>query len=79
MSVAGGHQLAHYNMATLFDELDEFEQAAEHYRRAPDIPNAHYNLARICRLLGDEISAMRHMRRFQETVEDVSPPAVDDR
>ena len=64
MTVAGEHQLAHYNLGTVFDELDEFEQAAEHYRIASDVPDAHYNLARIFRLRGDQVSAHRHMQLY---------------
>ena len=62
LAVAGEHQLAHYNLGTIFDELDELEKAADHYRMAPDVPDAHYNLARICRLRGDQVSALRHMQ-----------------
>ncbi len=63
------HQLALYNMGTVFDELDEVEQAAEFYRRAPAVPDAHYNLARICELRGDEVSALRHMRQYRSLLE----------
>ena len=63
------HQLAHYNMGTVFDELDEVEQAASYYRKAPDVPDAHYNLARICELQGDEVSALRHMREYRQLLD----------
>ena len=46
------HQLALYNLGTLFDELDELDTAAEYYRQALRIPDAHYNLARICEIRG---------------------------
>ncbi len=65
IAVFGDHPLAHYNLGTICDELDELEEAADHYRRAPDVPDAHYNLARICRLQGDELSAERHMQTYQ--------------
>jgi tetratricopeptide (TPR) repeat protein len=63
------HQLAHYNMGTVFDELDEVDQAANYYRKAPDVPDAHYNLARICELQGDEVSALRHMREYRQLLD----------
>ncbi len=63
------HQLAFYNMGTVFDELEEVEQAADYYRRALAVPDAHYNLARICELRGDEVSALRHMRQYRRLVE----------
>jgi tetratricopeptide (TPR) repeat protein len=63
------HQLAHYNLGTVFDELDQVDQAAEYYRRAPSVPDAHYNLARIFELQGDEISAHRHMRSYRQLLD----------
>jgi tetratricopeptide (TPR) repeat protein len=63
------HQLAFYNMGTVFDELEEVDQAADYYGRALAVPDAHYNLARICELRGDEISALRHMRHYRRLVE----------
>jgi len=63
------HQLAFYNLGTVFDELDEVDQAADYYRRAEGVPDAHYNLARICELKGDEISALRHMRHYRRMLD----------
>jgi tetratricopeptide (TPR) repeat protein len=63
------HQLALYNLGTLFDELEELDTAAEYYRRALRIPDAHYNLARICELRGDELAALRHLRRYQQLLD----------
>jgi len=63
------HQLALYNLGTLFDELDELDTAAEYYRGALRIPDAHYNLARICEIRGDELAALRHLRRYQQLLE----------
>jgi tetratricopeptide (TPR) repeat protein len=64
-----GHQLAFYNLGTVFDELDEVAKAADYYDKAPGIPDAHYNLARICELQGDEVSALRHMRQYRDLVD----------
>lgn len=64
-----GHQLALYNLGTVFDELDELDTAAGYYRQAAAIPDAHYNLARIFEVRGDELNYLRHMRRYQSLVE----------
>lgn len=64
-----GHQLALYNLGTVFDELDETSKAADFYQQAPSIPDAHYNLARIRELQGDEVSALRHMRAYRDLVD----------
>ena len=64
-----GHQLAAYNLGTIFDELDELERARDHYEQATEVPDAHYNLARIAELNGDELAARRHMRRYRELLD----------
>ncbi len=69
LKVRPEHELANYNLGTIFDELEEPSTAAEYYKRAPYIPDAHYNLARIHELEGDEINARRHLRRYQVLVE----------
>ncbi len=69
LDAAPDHQLASYNMGTVFDELDEVETASEHYRRAPDVPDAHYNLARIFELNGDEVSSLRHLRKYRQLLD----------
>ena len=63
------HQLALYNLGTVFDELDELDSAVAYYHRAPQIPDAHYNLARIFEVRGDELAFRRHMRRYESLVE----------
>jgi tetratricopeptide (TPR) repeat protein len=69
LDIAPDHQLALYNLGTLFDELDELETAFDYYTLAEDIPDAHYNLARIFEIRGDELAALRHMRRYQQLLE----------
>ncbi len=64
-----GHQLAFYNLGTVFDELDEVDKAAEFYEKAPAVPDAHFNLARISELDGDEVSALRHMRHYRDILD----------
>lgn len=58
------HELANYNLGTVYDELDECVHAADYYQRAPAIPDAHYNLARIRELEGDELNARRHLQLY---------------
>lgn len=59
------HQLANYNLGTVFDELGEIEAALGCYRKAPKVADAHYNLARIFELRGDEVATFRHMRNYR--------------
>ena len=66
---APNHQLALYNLGTVFDELDEADSALTYYGQAPDVPDAHYNSARICEMRGDEVAFHRHMRRYRGMVE----------
>lgn len=63
------HQLALYNMGTVFDELDEPDAALSYYAQAPDVPDAHYNTARIFEMRGDELASRRHMRHYRGMVE----------
>lgn len=70
LRLAPDHQLANYNLGTIFDELDELERAADYYRKARGVPDAHFNLARIAELSGDEMAARRHMRRYRKLVEE---------
>ena len=65
-----GHQLDYYNLGTVLDELDEIEKASDFYEKALGIPDAHYNLARICELNGDEVSALRHMRQYRDLMDE---------
>lgn len=69
LAAVPAHQLAFYNLGTVFDELDELEQALDYYRRAPNVPDAHYNLARIFEIRGDELSSMRHMRQYRRLID----------
>ena len=59
------HQLAHYNMGTVFDELDEIDLAVKFYRKALSVADAHYNLARIYEIRGDQLSSLRHLRQYR--------------
>jgi DNA-binding transcriptional MerR regulator len=63
------HQLALYNLGTLHDERDDLEAAVDCYYRAGDVADAHYNLCRIFEIRGDEVAALRHLRRYRQLVE----------
>jgi len=62
------HQLALYNLGTVYDELEDLDSALEFYRRARSVPDAHFNLARISELRGDELSARRHIREYRRMI-----------
>ena len=64
-----GHQLAAYNLGTLFDELDELDTAIEYYCEAPTVPDSHYNLSRIFEARGDQVTARRHMSCYERMLE----------
>jgi len=68
LALNDAHPLALYNLGTIYDEIDEIELAIDYYRRATSVPDAHYNLARICELLGDELSARRHIREYRRLI-----------
>lgn len=69
LDLVPNHQLALYNLGTVFDELNELESAANYYLRAPAVADAHYNLARIFEMLGDEVAARRHIRNYRRLIE----------
>ncbi len=63
------HQLANYNLGTIFDEQDDCDRAEIYYRKASLVPDAHYNLARIRELEGDEVNARRHLRLYHRLID----------
>lgn len=67
--IAPDHPLANYNMGTIFDELDQFDTAVEFYLRAVSIPDAHYNLARLYEVRGNELASLRHMREYRRLID----------
>ena len=69
LDLVPNHQLAFYNLGTVFDELNELNTAADYYLRAPAVPDAHYNLARIFEILGDELAARRHLRSYRQLMD----------
>lgn len=73
LATAPKHQLAVYNLGTVFDELEELDRAAKYYLAAIDVPDAHYNLARISELQGNELAARRYMRSYRALLDDREP------
>lgn len=69
LAAVSDHQLANYNMGTVFDELEETNTAATYYLQAPKVPDAHYNLARIFEMRGDEVSSLRHLRKYRQLLD----------
>ncbi len=69
LSLNSEHQLANYNMGTLCDELNQMEAASRYYSTSDQVPDAHFNLARIFELRGDELSARRHMHAYDRLLE----------
>jgi len=65
LRAAPTHQLAYYNLGTVFDELDELDTALDFYHQAPNVPDAHYNQARIFEMRGDQLAFARHMREYK--------------
>ena len=65
------HQLANYNLGTLYDELNQVEAASRYYAISDQVPDAHFNLARILELQGDELSARRHMHAYNRLMESI--------
>ena len=63
------HQLANYNLGTIFDEQEDCKRAEIFYSKANLVPDAHYNLARIHELAGDEINARRHLRMYHRLID----------
>lgn len=70
LRAAPAHQLAFYNLGTVFDELDELDTALDYYHQAPNVPDAHYNQARIFEMRGDQLAFARHMREYKVLIRD---------
>ena len=60
------HQVALYNLGTSYDEREELDDAVACYREAETVADAHYNLCRIFEIRGDQVAALRHLRRYRE-------------
>jgi tetratricopeptide (TPR) repeat protein len=70
VDIAPGNPLAHFNRASVLDDLNELEAAARHFeealRLAPGFADAHYNAARVYERLGAASTARVHWKRYLE-------------
>jgi tetratricopeptide (TPR) repeat protein len=59
-----------FNLGVLQEDLNEPDAAIRSYRAAlgvaPDLADAHYNLARLCEAKGDNRDALRHWSAFRK-------------
>lgn len=69
LAIAPNHELANYNLGTVFDELEQLDKAAIYYRKAAAVPDAHFNLSRLLELEGDEFNARRHLRMYERMLQ----------
>lgn len=70
VEIAPGNPLAHFNRASVLDDLDQLEAAAHHFEEAlqlaPGFADAHYNVARVYERLGAASAARLHWQRYLE-------------
>jgi tetratricopeptide (TPR) repeat protein len=57
------HHLAKYNLGIIYEDV-EISVAMKLYKEATTVRDAYYNLARICEIQGDEFSAFRYLRIY---------------
>lgn len=70
LDIAPGDAIAHYNLAIALEDLDRVPDAINEYQRALEcdweFPEAHFNLSRLLRVVGQELAAMRHLRIYRQ-------------
>jgi tetratricopeptide (TPR) repeat protein len=68
VEIAPGNPLAHFNRASVLDDLDDLQAAAHHFeealRLAPGFADAHYNAARVYERMGSASTARAHWQRY---------------
>jgi tetratricopeptide (TPR) repeat protein len=68
VEIAPGNPLAHFNRASVLDDLDDLQAAAHHFeealRLAPGFADAHYNAARVYERMGSASTARVHWQRY---------------
>ncbi|HSL69102.1 MAG TPA: tetratricopeptide repeat protein [Longimicrobiales bacterium] len=66
----GPHATAAYNLGIALEDLHHHEEAMQAYRAAlhmaPLLAEAHFNLARLCEVMGDSLSAIRHFKTYKQ-------------
>jgi tetratricopeptide (TPR) repeat protein len=69
LGVSPDDPTALFNLGIAFEDLERFGEALACYERAvasdPGLADAHFNAARLCERRGDQLGAMRHMRRYR--------------
>ncbi len=69
------HATAAFNLGIALEDLGRRNEAAQAYRTAieldPDLPEAHYNLANLCQIMGDRLSAIRHLKTYKQLTDRV--------
>jgi tetratricopeptide (TPR) repeat protein len=65
------HPLLLFNLAVLLEDLNRNAEAIAVYREAlaadPELPDAHFNLARLYELSGDARAALRHLLAYRRS------------
>ena len=68
IAVDPNYPLAHFNLANLYDERGDFENALFHYQESlrlfPHYADAHYNMALLYQNAGEYLSAVRHWKAY---------------
>ena len=68
LEVNPDYALAHFNLGNLYDEQNDFVQAAFHYQAAlrldPRYADAHYNLALLYQAHGETMKALQHWSAY---------------
>ena len=63
------HPIAGFNLGVVLEDQGAVNEAICCYQQAiladPDLPDAHYNLARLYEFRGEQMLAARHMSRFR--------------
>lgn len=66
---------ASFNLGVAFHDLGSLSEAAQAYERAlfrdPSCADAHYNLSLLHRQLGDEVTALRHLKAYRQLIKSV--------
>jgi tetratricopeptide (TPR) repeat protein len=66
------HSEAHYNLANLYFEVNDFRLAQIHYEMAaevdPDFANIYFNLALVQSINGELATAIKSLTRYQQLV-----------
>ena len=59
------HAIARFNLGTVMEDLGDYDQATDAYQiAASQIPDAHFNLARLYERRGMKQAALAHLKRY---------------